>query len=129
MVKIEHIALWVRDLEKMKTFYQNYFDVDIGKKYVNPMKQFASYFITFSGGSRLELMQRHDIVDLPETSPEYFGWAHIALSLGSKRKVIELTEKFRKDGFAIIGEPRVTGDGFFESVVMDHEGNRIELTI
>jgi len=129
MAKIEHIAIWVKDLEKMKTFYQYYFNADAGNKYVNIRKKYASYFINFSGESRIELMQRSDIINLPDKSLEYYGWAHIALSLGSKEKVIKLTEKFRKDGYAIIGEPRITGDGYFESVVMDPEGNRIELTI
>lgn len=128
-MKIEHVAVWVRDLEKMKDFYLKYFNVRCGAKYVNPTKKFASYFIHFQDPPGLELMHRTDISELPDDLVEYSGWAHIAISLGSRETVLEWTEKFRKDGFTIAGEPRTTGDGYFESVILDPEGNRIELTI
>lgn len=128
-MKIEHVAVWVRDLDKMKDFYLKYFDVRCGTKYTNPVKKFASYFIHFQDLPGLELMQRMDIRELPDHQVEYTGWAHIAISLGTREGVLELTERFRKDGFTIAGEPRTTGDGYFESVILDPEGNRIELTI
>jgi len=127
--KIDHVAVWVRDLEGMKDFYLKYFNARSGKKYTNPVKKFASYFIRFQDPPGLELMQRTDIHDVPDDLVEYAGWAHIAISLGSREAVLEWTEKFRKDGFTIAGEPRTTGDGYFESVILDPEGNRIELTI
>ncbi len=128
-MKIEHVAIWVKDLERMKDFYLKYFDVRSGNIYTNPKKKYSSYFIIFQETTRLELMHRHDIQEIPGSDSEYFGWAHIAISLGSKKGVLELTEKIRADGWKIAGEPRTTGDGYFESVILDPEGNRIELTI
>jgi lactoylglutathione lyase len=128
-MKIEHVAIWVKDLERMKDFYLKYFDVRSGDIYTNLKKKYSSYFISFQETTRLELMHRHDIQEIPGSGGEYFGWAHIAISLGSKKAVLELTEKIRADGWKIEGEPRTTGDGYFESVILDPEGNRIELTI
>jgi lactoylglutathione lyase len=129
MTRIEHIAIWVDDLEKMKTFYQEYFGAQAGEKYVNPFKKYTSYFIRFENGARIELMNRPDIRSRDPGTQEQTGWAHIALSLGSRDKVVEMTEKMRKQGYRVAGEPRTTGDGYFESVILDPEGNRIELTI
>ena len=128
-MKIEHVAIWVRDLEKMKDFYLKYFNTTCGEKYTNPKKKFASYFINFPEAPHLELMHRDDIQDRGGNFTEHFGWAHIAISLDSRENVVELTEKFRADGWTIAGEPRITGDGYYESVILDPEGNRIELTI
>jgi lactoylglutathione lyase len=129
MARIEHVALWVKHLDKMRDFYLKYFNVYAGEKYTNLKKSYSSYFISFSDGCRLELMHRPDILDLPSEEAAYGGWAHIAISLGSKEKVLDLTEKLRKDGFTVKGEPRYTGDGYFESVILDPENNPIELTI
>jgi len=129
MVKIEHVALWVEDLEGMKDFYLKYFKARCGEKYINPKKKYASYFIMFSDTTRLELMTRQDIRQPPSGENEYLGWSHIAISLGSKERVVELTEKLRIDGYRVAGEPRTTGDGYFESVILDPERNRIELTV
>lgn len=127
MAGIHHIGIWVKDLEGMKIFYTRYFNAVAGEKYVNVKKQFASYFLTFENSS-IELMNRPDIAD-PATSDEYIGWAHVAISLGSQDRVLECFHRIRKDGFRILGEPRITGDGFFEAVIADPEGNRIELTV
>lgn len=128
-MRIEHIGIWTRDLEMMRTFYTTYFDLKSNDLYVNTKKGFSSYFLTFSSGARLELM--HGIHRDSQKNPldEFIGLAHIAISLGSKSIVLNLTEKLRNDGFKIIGEPRTTGDGYFESVIEDPEGNSIELTI
>jgi lactoylglutathione lyase len=129
-MKIGHIAIWTKDLERMKHFYEKYFQITAGEKYFNPTKNFESYFLRFEEGARLEIMRK------PETAPlekdllnEFIGLAHFAVSVGSKEKVNTLTEKLRHDGFQIIGEPRTTGDGYYESIVLDPEGNRIEITI
>ena len=128
-MNIHHIGIWVGDLDKLKDFYESYFSVTCNEKYFNPRTGFSSYILSFNGGSKVEIMNRSDIRELSGNSMEEFmGWAHIAISLGSREKVKELTERFRIDGYVIAGEPRVTGDGFFESVVLDPEGNRIELT-
>lgn len=122
---IDHIAIWVEDLEKMREFYCKYFDGVSNQKYENRVKGFESYFISFNGATRIELMKRKDIEE--RIYKEILGLAHLAFKVGSKEKVNELTEIFRKDGYKIIGEPRTTGDGYYESVILDPEGNRIEL--
>ncbi len=122
---IDHIAIWVEDLEKMREFYCKYFDGVSNQKYENKIKGFESYFISFNSATRIELMKRKDIEE--RIYKEILGLAHLAFKVGSKEKVNELTEIFRKDGYKIIGEPRTTGDGYYESVILDPEGNRIEL--
>jgi len=128
-MKIEHIAIWVEDIEAMSWFYTKYFDVTRGEKYFNPKKNYTSYFIVFNdGGSRIELMHRPDIADNKMKRGTAMGYAHIAVSLGSKGLVDSLTECLRNDGFIIEGEPRTTGDGYYESIILDPEGNYIEIT-
>ena len=129
MTKIHHVALWVKDLEKTRQFYEKYFSAVSNEKYSNPIKKFSSYILSFEGGGTLEIMNRPDIQNGKDNSREYLGWAHIAIGVGSKEKVLSLTESLRNDGYNIIGEPRITGDGFFESIVSDPEGNRVEITI
>ncbi|WP_088810193.1 MULTISPECIES: VOC family protein [unclassified Listeria] len=126
-MKIEHVAIWVKDLEVMRQFYEQYFEATSSEKYVNETKGFASYFLTMASDCRIELMTRRDIVS--EKEGEQFGYAHLAISLGSKEKVDQFTEIFQNDGFKIAGLARTTGDGYYESVILDPEGNTIELTI
>jgi len=128
-MKIEHLAIWVRDLEKAKTFYETYFEAKSGEPYHNPAKSFTSYFLSFERGARLELMHRPDISKRLGQGVEAMGLTHLAISVGSKQKVDELTHRLRKDGYAVMGEPRTTGDGYYESVVLDPEGNRLEITV
>jgi len=128
-MKIEHLAIWVTDLELMKNFYERYFEGQSNEKYHNPKKNFTSYFISFSEGCRLELMNRPDIPkNLNDEILEYIGIIHFAISVGSNEKVDSLTEQLRADGYKVVGEPRTTGDGYYESVVLDPENNRIEIT-
>lgn len=129
MTQIQHVAIWVGHLEGIRKFYEKYFLAESGEKYINPTTGFSSYMLSFKGGGTLEIMNRHDIKSLKDLKTEYLGWAHIAIGVGSREKVLELTEKLRKDGYQIVGEPRITGDGFFESVVLDEEGNRVEITV
>jgi lactoylglutathione lyase len=126
-MKIEHIALWTHDLERSKSFYATYFEGQANDKYINTTKQFESYFLTFDDGARLELMQMLTIAD--GLHQQRIGWAHIAVSIGSKSGVDELTERLRTDGYTIDSEPRTTGDGYYESIVLDPDGNRIEITV
>ena len=125
-MKIEHLAVWVEDLEAMRSFYEQYFDARSNDLYTNKSKGFSSYFLSFHSGSRLELMRR-DEIDRP--SEESLGWSHIAFSLGSKDNVDVLTKRLERDGFKIVGGPRTTGDGYYESTIKDPEGNLIELTV
>lgn len=124
---IEHVALWTPDLERSRAFYQRYFGAAAGDRYTNPDTGFSSYFLRFEGGSRLELMQMPGIKVSP--TGQTFGWIHIAIATGSKAAVDLLTERLRSDGFTITGEPRTTGDGYYESLALDPDGNRIEITV
>ncbi|MEO0340181.1 MAG: VOC family protein [Bacteroidota bacterium] len=127
-MKIEHIAIWVEELEQMRNFYEKYFNAQAGERYHNPNKDFYSYFLSFSEGCRLELMKMPSI---PETKNDVYkqfrGIIHFAITVGSQEKVDQLTETLRTDGFEVIGEPRTTGDGYYESVILDPEQNRVEI--
>lgn len=122
---IDHIAVWVENLENEKNFFLKYFDCTVNEKYVNPVKGFSSYFVTFRSGGRIELMNRSDISGTK--IPESLGFTHISINVGSREKVDRLTEVLEKDGFIIIGRPRITGDGYYESLVLDPESNYIEI--
>ncbi|MCL4155064.1 UNVERIFIED_CONTAM: hypothetical protein GTU68_011992 [Idotea baltica] len=128
-MKIEHLAIWVSDLEVMRSFYERYFGASAGEKYYNPTKNFSSYFLSFKEGARLEIMQKPEISRIANASQEYLGINHFAVSVGSKEKVDALTAKLKADEYIIVGKPRTTGDGYYESVVLDPEQNRIEITI
>ena len=130
-MKIEHIAIWVKDIDKVSEFYRKYFGGNIQPLYHNPIKQFTSRFVTFEDGARLEVMNNPNVGTLTESMfhVEHLGIAHISFSVGSKEKVDLLTKEMSADGVTIVGEPRTTGDGYYESVVLDPEGNRIEITI
>jgi lactoylglutathione lyase len=127
-MKIEHIAIWTRDLEKMREFYQTYFQMKSEQRYENPNKGFSSYFLSFDTGARIELMTKTYMPDNDKSKQELSGLTHFAISVGDKMKVNALTEQLRKDGYEVAGEPRTTGDGYYESVILDPEGNRIEIT-
>lgn len=129
-MRIDHIAIWTNDLESLKAFYEKYFGFKSGKKYFNAIKKFESYFLSFDSGCRLELMQIPGITPMTNSIYKQFvGITHMAIGVGSKDKVDSLTEQLRKDGFEIVGEPRTTGDGYYESVILDPEKNRIEITV
>ena len=125
-MKIEHAALYVKDLEGAKEFFVKYLGGQPNEGYHNPKTDFRSYFLTFDGDARLELMWKPDMADTDKELRT--GWAHIAFSLGSRQRVDELTARLRGDGYEIVSGPRLTGDGYYESCFFDREGNRIELT-
>ncbi|MBN1259276.1 MAG: VOC family protein [Anaerolineae bacterium] len=127
---IEHIAIWTRDLERLRAFYETYFGATAGPKYTNPAKGFASYFLTFPApGARLELMTRTDVGSeaRDKIGPEV-GYAHLALATGSETQVDTLTQRLQRDGYRLLSGPRRTGDGYYESVFLDPDGNQIEIT-
>ena len=129
-MNIEHLAIWVRDIELMRAFYEKYFGAFSNELYINPKKNFKSYFLSFETGARLELMSKPEIPNNQnDIEVQYIGIIHFAISVGSEDKVNNLTEQLRVDGYRIVGEPRWTGDGYFESIVFDPEGNRIEITV
>lgn len=128
-MRIEHLAIWTKDLERLKAFYINYFGATAGEKYENKNKQFESYFLTFESGARLELMYRPDIPEsLNDPVRQFFGLIHVAFSVGSKEQVDALTARLKQDGYPVLDGPRQTGDGYYESCVLDPDGNRLEIT-
>ncbi len=127
-MKIEHIAMYVTDLERAKTFFVTYFDAKPSEVYHNPRTDFRSYFLTFDDGARLEIMNRSDMDDLDKT-PNRTGFIHLAFSLGSREAVDALTQRLNRDGYAVLSGPRTTGDGYYESCICGPEGNIIEITV
>ena len=127
---IEHVAIWAKNIERLKGFYEQYFHAQAGEKYVNAKRQFESYFLEFHSGARLELMAMPSILDGKSDSEKQFtGIAHIAFATGSEKEVDSLTNQLKQDGYLVVDGPRWTGDGYYESVVLDPDGNRIEITI
>ncbi len=127
-MKIEHIAVWAKDLEKLKNFYVSYFGMLSNELYHNKKTCFRSYFLSFPEESaRLEIMSRDDVSE--SALKEVIGFSHIAVSVGSKEKVDELAEIFEKEGFTITSKPRTTGDGYYECAIIDPEGNKVEITV
>ena len=112
-MKIHHIAIWTFHLEKLREFYTRYFNGTSNEKYINSQKGFESYFISFESGATLELMSRIDVQNIPieENRP---GLTHLAFSFESQEAVLSLTEQLRTKGYHIVGEPRISGDGYFE---------------
>ena len=128
-MRIEHIAVWTRHLERLRQFYQHYFDARAGDLYRSANGPgFTSYFLSFPGGGvRVELMQLPALADA--SAAPAVGYAHLALSVGSRAAVESLVAKMADDGVRIVSPPRMTGDGYFEAVVEDPDGNHIELTV
>lgn len=127
-MRIEHIALYVNDLEKARDFFVIYFGAVSNEGYHNSRTDFRSYFLTFGDGSRLEIMTKPELTDSGDLLNR-FGYAHIAFSVGNKAAVDSLTERLKEDGYPVISGPRTTGDGYYESCVVGFEGNLIEITV
>ena len=128
-MKIEHVAIWAKDIDKVCDFYHKYFDGEVQPLYHNPAKQFTSRFVTFDDGARLEIMHRPDVGTEAMFHVEHCGLTHLSFSVGSKEEVDRLTQQMSADGIQVVGQPRTTGDGYYESVVLDPEGNRVEVTV
>ena len=124
-MKLHHIAIWTFRLEELKEFYVRFFGGKSNEKYINPQKGFESYFISFGEGTDLELMSRTDVQNTP-IEENRVGLTHFAFTFPSQEEVLRFTEQMRSEGYTIAGEPRTSGDGYFESVVLDPDGNRIE---
>ena len=127
-MKIDHIAMYVNDLEKARDFFTTYFDAVSNEGYHNKITDFRSYFLTFESGMRLEIMTKPDLSDSGDFLNR-FGYAHIAFSSGSKDVVDQLSARLKSDGYPILSGPRTTGDGYYESCIVGFEGNLIEITV
>lgn len=128
MMKIEHIAMYVQDLEKTKEFFVKYFAAKSNAMYHNPNTDFKSYFLSFDDGARLEIMQKPGVEAQTENQMRT-GFIHMAISVGSKEQVDKLTETLKQDGYMVTSGPRTTGDGYYESCVVAVEGNLIEIMV
>ena len=126
-IKIEHIAMYVNNLEGAKEFFEKYFNAKSNEKYHNTKTGFQSYFLIFNGGARLEIMSKPDVAD-DDKALTKTGYAHLAFSVGSRENVDNLTAQLKSDGYSVISGPRVTGDGYYESCVLGFENNQIEIT-
>ena len=127
-MRIEHVAMYVNDLENARKFFERYMGAVSNNLYHNERTGFRSYFLTFGDGARLEIMNYPDMDD-PDKSLRRTGLIHVAFSVGSKEKVDSLTGQMEKDGYEILSGPRMTGDGYYESCVVAIEGNQIEITV
>lgn len=128
-MKIEHIAMWTKDIEMSKEFYTYFFEGVAGEKYINAQNNFESYFVSLESGARLEIMQMPSIPNnLNDIFEQYIGLIHIAFSVGSVDKVKSLTDTLRNEGYIVVSEPHYTGDGYYESCILDPDGNRVEIT-
>lgn len=127
-MRIEHLAIWTDDIERLRSFYMQYFGMKSNEMYTNTAKGFCSYFLSFEGeSSRLEIMSQEGKISSEPNRMK--GLAHFAISIGSEERVLALTEQLRHSGYTILSEPRHTGDGYFESAVADPDGNYVELTV
>ena len=127
-MKIEHVALYVNELEKARDFFVNYLNGHSNDGYHNKNTGFRSYFISFDDGARLEVMNKPEMADAPKPLNRT-GYAHIAFSIGSRQAVDALTLRLKEDGYEVVSGPRTTGDGYYESCIVAIEGNQIEITI
>lgn len=129
-MSLHHVAIWTDHLEPLRAFYETYFLARSGPKYTNPNTGFESYFLLWDTGAKIEIMTRPGI---PQTRndplAQFTGLIHIALSVGSNDAVDELTTRLERDGYRVVSAPRTTGDGYYESVVLDPDGNRVEITV
>ena len=129
-MRIEHLALWTDDLARVRNFYVTYFDAVAGSGYRNAAKGFESVFLSFSDGARLEFMKTTSLSPVViAAGAQRMGLTHFAMSVGSEERVDALTRRLQEDGYPVLDGPRRTGDGYYESVVLDPDGNRIEITV
>ena len=127
-MKINHVAIYVKDLEKMRKFYEKYFEAKANEKYHNKNTGLQTYFLSFPNSeARLEIMARPELLERNNKITSE-GFIHLAFSIGNKENVDKLTKRLVNDGFRCLSGPRTTGDGYYESVVQDCEGNLIEIT-
>ena len=127
-MRIDHAALFCKDLEQMRQFFIDYFDARSNEQYHNPRTGLRTYILSFTEGStRLELMSRPDVLDADPSQPA-IGYVHLSFAVGSKKGVDLLTRRLAADGYTVTSGPRTTGDGYYESCILGPEGIQIEIT-
>lgn len=125
-MKIDHVAIYVQDLEATKEFFIKYFNASANDMYHNPKTGLRTYFLSFEDNTRLEIMNRPDMVKA-DFNLYREGFIHLSFSLGSKEKVDELTNRLQNNGYEVLSGPRITGDGYYESCILGPENNILEL--
>ena len=125
-MRIDHVGMYVNDLEAEKDFFVKYFNAKAGSKYSNFRNDFSNYFLSFADGSRLEIMTRTSSAD-PKKDRYRTGYHHLAICVGDRKDVDDMMKKFDADGVIVVSGARTTGDGYYEAVVVDPEGNEIEI--
>ncbi len=128
MIKLEHVAMYVHDLEGARQFFTQYFGATCNQKYHNKTTDFQSYFLSFGEGARLEIMHKPNLDDATKTLGRT-GLVHLAFTVGSAQAVDALTTRLQADGYPVLSGPRTTGDGYYESCLLALEDNQIEITI
>jgi len=125
---IEHIAIWTKNIRRLTDFYTLYFRGTPGPRYENAAKGFQSYFLSFEQGARLEIMQKDSIPDSRnDPQAQFTGFIHLSFVVGSEVEVDQLTDRLQADGYPVMSAPRRTGDGYYESSVLDPDGNWVEI--
>lgn len=125
MTRIDHAALYVADLETARDFFVTWFGATANEGYHNPRTGLRTHFLSFEGDAKLEIMTRPGIERAREEG--LLGWAHVALDVGSPQAVDDLAARLTEAGFQVINGPRTTGDGYYEAVVLEPEGNEVEI--
>jgi lactoylglutathione lyase len=125
-MRVEHVALYVDDLETMRAFYCDHLGATSNAKYHNLTTGFQSYFLSFESGARIEIMSHPESMAI-EKHLKSLGYIHLAFSLGNRETVDQKTRELAQKGVVVLSQPRQTGDGYYESVILDPEGNQIEL--
>ena len=127
---IDHIAIFTNQLELLRNYYEKYFGASTNNLYFNEKKQFRSYFLSFDSGARIEIMSMPGIpANLNDTvKARHLGLIHLAFHIETIGEVDAKARQLESNGYKIIDGPRKTGDGYYEFVTLDPDGNRIEVT-
>lgn len=127
-MKINHVAIYVTNLEGARDFFMEFFDATSNERYHNPRTGLCTYILSFPDGGKLEIMSRPEVAKAD--NPIFrSGFIHLSFSGGSRAKVDELTALLSDRGYEVMSGPRITGDGFYESCVAGFENNLIEITV
>ncbi|SWT26579.1 Lactoylglutathione lyase [Klebsiella pneumoniae] len=125
-MKIAHFALWTQQLDVQARFWVDFFAASINEKYLSQTNPgFASYFVTIDDEVVIELMTKPGLQQASADN-NHIGWAHLALSVGGAEQVDAIAQRAGAAGI-LISPPRTTGDGYYEAVIADPDGNLIEI--